>query len=143
MPKKVLKKSKKTNPKFVTEAHLDKTLAIWGGELTRRIDNIEKNMATKQDLEGFATKDDLEKFATKQELERFATKEELQNVKTGLETTIKESEKRIIFEFKALAENIHHDLAGANKDEISAIKDKNIEQDQEIAKIKAKVGMLS
>ncbi|MBI3255489.1 MAG: hypothetical protein HYZ63_00795 [Candidatus Andersenbacteria bacterium] len=97
---------------------------------------IEKNMVTKQGLEKFATKDDVKGFATKQDLERFATKDDVTK-------QIKASEKRIIFEFKALAENIHNDLAGANKDEISSIKDKVKEHSTDIAIIKEKVGILS
>ncbi|CAK0761379.1 hypothetical protein CCP4SC76_3500003 [Gammaproteobacteria bacterium] len=44
-----------------------------------RLDRIEKNMATKEDLERFATKEDLDTGTAeiKKDLERFATKEDL------------------------------------------------------------------
>lgn len=79
-------------------------LEIWGGELTRRIDRIEENMATK----------------------------------TGLAAAIRESEKRIIFEFKALAENIHRDVAGANKDEIESLKDADQKLDERVTVLEHK-----
>ena len=47
------------------------------------------------------------------DLQQFAKKDDLDQAK-----------KEIIYEFRAVAENIHKDVAGANKDEISWIKDK-------------------
>ena len=47
MPRKALKKNKKTTPKFVTEAHLDKTLEIWGGQLATQINNVDQKLDQK------------------------------------------------------------------------------------------------
>jgi hypothetical protein len=54
---------------------------------------------------------------------------------------ISQSQKEIIYEFKALAENIHHDVAGANKDEISLIKQKQDLLTKRIVTIEHKVGV--
>lgn len=59
--------------------------------------------------------------------ENFATKEDLQRTKEELRSEFKqdlhETETNLRHEFNAVAENIHQDVAGANKDEISLIKD--------------------
>lgn len=112
MKKKQAKKDRSKQP--ATQADLD----VWGGELTRRLDRMEKTMTTKDEL--------------KQELGTYATKGDLKSVETSLRAEISKSEKRIIFEFKALAENIHHDVAGANKDEISAMKDTDTQLDERV-----------
>lgn len=88
MKKKQIKKDLSAQP--VTQGDLD----TWGGELTSRLDRMEKTMATKDEL--------------------------------------RQMEKRIIFEFKAAVENIHDEMAGANKDEISAMKDKDTDLDQRV-----------
>lgn len=122
MPRKALKKSKKTTPKLVTEAHLDKTLEIWGGQLATQINTVDQKLSQKIDN-------------VKSELEE------------KIETTLAQSQKEMIDELKrhfdAAVEVIHHDYVGVNEAQISALKDKDAEQDIEIAKIKAKVGMLS
>lgn len=89
-------------------------LELWGGELARRLDECATKEDLKQALKDYPTKEDL-----KQTLKEYATKEDLRQFKD-----------EIIFEFKALAELIHDDLAGANKDEISGIQD-NIENHEE------------
>lgn len=44
--------------------------------------------------------------------------------------------------FNVVAEKIHDDLAGANKDEISSIKDTQHKHEKRIAKVEEKVGIL-
>ncbi len=50
--------------------------------LRKKLEDIEKKMATKDDLKKFATKDDLKKFATKDDLKKFATKDDLKKFAT-------------------------------------------------------------
>ena len=46
------------------------------------VNEMQRNMATKEDLKRFATKEDLKRFATKEDLKRFATKEDLKRFAT-------------------------------------------------------------
>lgn len=97
-----------------------------------------KGFTTKEDLKGFATKKDLKKFATKDELKKFATKEDLKKFAT--KEDLNRFKDEIIYEFKAIAENIHVDVAGANKDEISYIKENKIpELEERVTKIEQRI----
>ena len=58
-----------------------------------------------------------------------------------LERQIKASEKRIINEFKVVDENIHRDVAGANKDEISLLKDHSKDHEKRITRVEHKDGV--
>lgn len=49
-------------------------------QMNNRVDSIEKNVATKDDLKNFATKDDLKNFATKGDLKNFASKDDITNI---------------------------------------------------------------
>lgn len=48
---------------------------------------------------------------------------DLDQLESRLGTKMEEQTKKILHEFKATAENIHKDVAGANRDEILWIKD--------------------
>ena len=96
-------------------------------------------VATKDDLKAltaeinqkFATKDDLKRFATKDDLKKFATKDDLKTFKD-----------EIIHEFNVVAENIHKDVAGANADEISLIKNQKLpDHEQRIQRIEKKLDL--
>jgi hypothetical protein len=89
-------------------------LAIWGGELTRRIDGLEGRLDRIEAT--MVTKEDLEQFATKEDLQQYATKEDLRDL-----------EQAVICHFNVVAENIHQDVAGANRDEIVLMKDHIVE----------------
>jgi len=77
--------------------------------------------ATKRDVKeavedlARVTEAGFQKMATKDDLKQFATKTDLKKFKND-----------IIHEFKAVAENIHKDVAGANKDEISLITEQKL-----------------
>lgn len=49
---------------------------------------------------------------------------DLDQTKQEILDKVDQSKEEILYEFRALAENIHKDVASANKDEISWIKDK-------------------
>ena len=81
-----------------------------------------------------------------------ATKGDLKQLREELVLQIGAAEKRtdgkmqqfkeeIISHFDVVAENIHRDVAGANRDEISAIQDKVRQHDTDIIAIKQKVGI--
>lgn len=59
----------------------------------------------------------------------------------GLRGEMKEMEERILQHFDVVAENIHRDVAGANRDEISAIQDKVRQHDADVIAIKQKIGI--
>lgn len=75
----------------------------------KAIDELAKTV--KIGFDNTATKDDLKKFATKDDLKKL--------------------KDEIIYEFKAVAENIHQDIAGANKDEISFMKEQQLPDHEE------------
>lgn len=77
-----------------------------------RIDRLEKHMATKEDLRRHATRDDLRQF-----------------------------KDEIIRGFKVVAENIHQDVAGANRDEISAVQDKQREHEGRLTAVERRAGL--
>lgn len=64
----------------------------------------------------------------KQELKKYATKEELQQVRNEM----KEYKEEIIHAVQVGFENVHADLAGAFRDEFSAIKDKQQQHEERI-----------
>lgn len=67
-----------------------------------------------------------------------ATKKGFDEIRGELRTMKDE----IIYEFKAVAENIHKDVAGANKDEISLIKDQKIpDHEERIQTLEQKAGV--
>ncbi|MEK7556924.1 MAG: hypothetical protein AAB538_03025 [Patescibacteria group bacterium] len=49
---------------------------------------------------------------------------DLNQLETRLSSKMEEQTEKILYEFKAITENIHKDVSSANKDEISWIKDK-------------------
>lgn len=59
----------------------------------------------------------------------------------GLRGEMKQWKDEIIHHFDVVAENIHRDVAGANRDESSALHDKVRQHDTDIATIKQKVGI--
>ncbi|HBE89937.1 MAG: hypothetical protein A3E37_02195 [Candidatus Andersenbacteria bacterium RIFCSPHIGHO2_12_FULL_46_9] len=62
---------------------------------------------------------------------------------TEIEAKIDTMKEEIIHEFKALAENIHQDVAGANHDEISLIKDQQLpDHEARIQTLEKHVGVL-
>lgn len=60
----------------------------------------------------------------------------------GLRGEMKQWKEEIINHFDVVAENIHRDVAGANRDEISALQDKVQQHDSDIVTIKQKVGIV-
>jgi hypothetical protein len=50
--------------------------------IDRRIDNMESNMATKDDIANMATKDDIANMATKDDIANMATKDDIANMAT-------------------------------------------------------------
>ncbi len=58
----------------------------------------------------------------------------------GLESTMNEKFEEVIRHFDVVAENIHQDVAGANRDEISLMKDKHDELEKRVAVVEHKVG---
>ncbi len=66
---------------------------------------------------------------------------EIQKTSKELRSEMKQMEERMIQHFDVVAENIHRDVAGANRDEILAIQDKIQQHDTDIAGIKHKVGI--
>lgn len=152
MPKRAQTTDHKPIPKgdltaFATKEDLKEEIETLAQITKRGFDQIEHSFATKKDLRGFATKKDLERFATKDDLRNFATKDDLRNFATReelqqLREEIKVSHQEILFEFKVLAENIHLDVAGANHDEISSIKDNVTNHEERLATIETKVGIL-
>lgn len=88
-------------------------LAVWGGELTRRIDDIETRMATKDDLRELEIKMDQKMTQLKEE---------------------------ILHHFDAAVENIEQALKGANQDEISLLKDKQYQHEERIGVLERQAG---
>jgi len=78
-----------------------------------------------------------EEPATKGDLEEL--REDLQRDTIGSEdrliAQIRDSEARVLDEFKAVAENIHKDVAGVNADEISLIQNKQDRHEVRIEKL--------
>lgn len=70
-----------------------------------------------------------------------ATKGDVFDAVDGLRDEMKQWKDEIIHHFDVVAENIHRDVAGANRDEISALQDKVRHHDTDIATIKQKVGI--
>lgn len=54
---------------------------------------------------------------------------------------VHQSKEEIIHEFRAAIETIHRDLAGANKDEISLIKDKQKDHTKRIDRLEQQAGL--
>lgn len=115
--------------------------------------------STKEDIQELvqSTKEDIqelarmvarafEKVATKEELKHYATKEDLANMKQEIIEEVTENarklQKETHFYFDAAVENIHVDLAGANKDEISLIQDKHANHEKRITKLEDRVGVV-
>lgn len=59
----------------------------------------------------------------------------------GINKKIDQSQKEVIHEFKALAENIHQDVAEVNHNKISLIEQKQLILGKRVAKIEHKVGI--
>lgn len=73
-----------------------------------------------------AVKVGFDNTATKGDLKKFATKDDLKQLGSQMRYEMKAMKNEILYEFKAVAENIHKDVAGANKDEISLMKNQQI-----------------
>ena len=81
-------------PKSIKKSRitLDKLAQVTQREflhLNNKIEDIQENMATKEDLKLFATKEDLKSFATKEDLKLFATKEDLSDLRDELKDDIR------------------------------------------------------
>lgn len=61
-----------------------------------------------------------------------AISESEERTKNHFETAIAESEERTKHHFDVVAENIHQDVAGANKDKVSLLENKSTEHEQRI-----------
>lgn len=59
----------------------------------------------------------------------------------GLREEIKASKKEILHQFQLTVETIRHDLAGANRDEISQMKDTSQDHEQRIVRLERSAGL--
>lgn len=64
--------------------------------------------------------------AVKVGFDNTATKDDLKQLGSQMRDEMKAMKNEILYEFKAVAENIHKDVTGANKDEISLMKNQQI-----------------
>jgi len=60
-----------------------------------------------------------------------------------MDKRLKESEDKIINNFNVVAENIHHDTAGANKDEIEVLKDSRQNHEKRIIKLEKHTSLVA
>ncbi len=104
----------------IKQTHKDDNEPATKGFVQNEIAELAKTV--KVGFDNTATKDDLKKFFTKDDL--------------------KAMKNEIIYEFEVIAENIHKNVAGANKDEVSLIKNQQIPDLNDRVKIvKEKVGV--
>lgn len=54
---------------------------------------------------------------------------------------IRAMEARMLDEFQAAVENIHQDVAGANRDEISGIQDRQADHEDRLARLEQSAGL--
>ena len=76
-----------------------------------------------------ASKGDL--YESEKRLQNFV-RSEIQETENRFHAVLTDFKDEIINEFKVIAENIHQDVAGANADEITSIKDKQEGQEERI-----------
>ena len=86
-----------------------------------------------------ATKGDLKQMATKDDLKKMATKDDLKKIR-GEMSSMKDE---ILRHFDVVAEDIRHDLQGANRDEIEVLKDGKTDHEQRIVHLEQVAGMRS
>lgn len=99
------------------------------GKVEARLESVEKRMATKDDLR------QLEERIDKKSEDRFEKQERL------LEKALRLQEERIKFYFDAAVENIEDSLRGANKDEISALRDADKRLKQRVEALERHTGL--
>jgi len=61
----------------------------------------------------------------------------------GLREEINTSKEEILHEFRLTVETIRHDLVGANRDEISQMKDKSQDHERRIVRLERSSGLAS
>ncbi len=90
-----------------------------------------------------ATKGDLEDLREDLQADIFKVTDRIDTRMEGMEqsidTKMEQWKDEIVRHFDVVAENIHQDVAGANRDEISMIKDKVQHHDADIAILKQKI----
>lgn len=82
-----------------------------------------------------ATKDDLDA------LEKKLTSSLTESITASLIQIIKKEGEETRRHFDVVAEDIRHDLAGANRDEISVLRDAKVDYSSRITKIETVVGL--
>lgn len=73
--------------------------------------------------------------------ERRRTEELKQFIRDTVKEAISESEERTKHHFDVVAENIHQDVAGANKDKVSLLENKSDEHEQRIVVLEQSAGL--
>ena len=66
-----------------------------------------------------------------------ATKRGFDDLRAFIEQQAEETRRH----FDVVAENIHHDVAGANRDEITLLQDKQHDHEERLAAVEQKIGL--
>lgn len=70
-----------------------------------------------------------------------ATKNDLEVTKSELRAEMKQMKDEIIRHFDVALEQMRHDLAGANQDEIETLKDGKVDHENRIVRLEQTVGL--
>jgi hypothetical protein len=72
-----------------------------------------------------------------------ATKKDLRELEKRVETSLQQSEKRIMHHFNVVAENLVHDFQGAHSDKIGIHEDKLADHEGRLIRLEKRAGIFT